>query len=80
MASEYKASKSSKTTEAIETRIVWLKNNLGAKETKEDKQMALGYRALYFNTTSNNTAVGYFSLFRVTTASKSSKTTSFNLN
>jgi hypothetical protein len=31
--------------------------------------MALGYRSLYYNTTSNNTAIGYLSFFRVTTGS-----------
>jgi hypothetical protein len=30
---------------------------------------ALGYRSMYYNTTSNNTGVGYFSFYRVTTGS-----------
>jgi hypothetical protein len=33
---------------------------------------ALGYRSMYYNTTSNNTGVGYFSLFRVSTGSNNS--------
>ena len=53
---DYTASIAPRQSQAIESRIVWLKNNLGAKETKEDKQMASEYKA-----------------------SKSSKTTSFNL-
>ena len=53
---DYTAEIAPRTSQAIEARIGWLKNNLGAKETKEDKQMTSEYNA-----------------------SKSSKTTSFNL-
>ena len=42
---DYTASIAPRVSEAIETRIGWLKNNIGAKLTKEDKQMASEYKA-----------------------------------
>jgi hypothetical protein len=42
---DYTASITPRVSEAIEARIGWLKNNLGTKLSKEEKQMASEYNA-----------------------------------
>jgi hypothetical protein len=42
---DYTASIAPRVSEAIEARIGWLKNNLGTKLSKEEKQMASEYKA-----------------------------------
>ena len=42
---DYTATIAPRQSQAIEARIVWLKNNLGTKLSKEEKQMASEYKA-----------------------------------
>ncbi len=42
---DYTASITPRVSETIEARIWWLKNNLGTKLSKEEKQMASEYKA-----------------------------------
>lgn len=42
---DYTASIAPRVSEAIETRIGWLKNNLATKLSKEEKQMTSEYKA-----------------------------------